>query len=144
MPSWVRGLKRFLRWRLAASCDNCFGSCTAALQVLRLGEDKVAQRMVVTIPLRITKTLMAALKGIRNNRWENSMPEPLVSVCIRNFNREKLVSHAIESALSQTYQPLEVIVLDDGSTDGSRDVIARFGDRVRVKFQANQGMTAAG
>ena len=72
------------------------------------------------------------------------MSEPLVSICIRNFNYEKGVSFAIESALAQTYQNIEVIVLDDGSTDRSRDVIARFGDQVRAVFQENQGMTATG
>ena len=72
------------------------------------------------------------------------MTEPLVSVCIRNFNCEKFLSYAIESALAQTYPRIEVIVLDDGSTDRSREVVARFGDQVRSKFQKNQGMTATG
>ncbi len=71
------------------------------------------------------------------------MSEPLVSICIRNFNYEMYVSQAIESALAQTYRNTEVIVVDDGSTDRSRDMIARFGKRIRAKFQKNQGNTAA-
>ncbi len=52
------------------------------------------------------------------------------SIVIPTFNRAGLVSHAIESALAQTY-PCEVIVCDHGSTDATPDVAARYGDRIR-------------
>jgi glycosyltransferase involved in cell wall biosynthesis len=84
------------------------------------------------------------MQSSRRNSWESNVSEPLVSVCIRNFNYEKYVSHAIESALAQTYRHIEVIVVDDGSTDRSRDVIASFGDQIRSEFQENQGNLAAG
>ena len=71
------------------------------------------------------------------------MSEPLVSICIRNFNLEKFVSYAIESVLAQTYQNIEVIVLNCGSTDRSRAVITRFGDQVRAVFQENGAMAPA-
>ena len=72
------------------------------------------------------------------------MTQPLVSICITNFNYGKFVSYAIGSALAQTYPNIEVIVLDDRSTDHSREVIGRFGKQVRSVFPENQGIAAAG
>ena len=53
-------------------------------------------------------------------------PEPLVSVVIPVFNGERFLAAAIQSALDQTYRPLEVIVVDDGSTDGSASIARSF------------------
>jgi glycosyltransferase involved in cell wall biosynthesis len=64
---------------------------------------------------------------------------PLATVVIINYNYEKFVAAAIDSALAQSYEPLEVVVVDDGSTDGSRTVIARYKDRVRTVLQDNGG-----
>ncbi|HEV8550229.1 MAG TPA: glycosyltransferase family A protein [Polyangiaceae bacterium] len=69
--------------------------------------------------------------------------EPLISVVITCFNYAQYVGEAIESALAQTYSNLEVVVVDDGSTDASRDVIARYATRVRGIEQPNQGVAAA-
>ena len=52
---------------------------------------------------------------------------PKVSIVIAVYNDETYVGDAIESALSQTLEPLEVIVVDDGSTDGTVDVLKRYG-----------------
>ena len=65
------------------------------------------------------------------------------SVVISCFNYERFVGAAIESALAQTRAPLEVIVVDDGSADGSRDVIAGYGTRVKPIFKAHAGMGSA-
>ena len=54
--------------------------------------------------------------------------KPLVSIIIDNFNYARFIRAAIDSALAQSYQPIEVIVVDDGSTDASRDVISSYGD----------------
>jgi glycosyltransferase involved in cell wall biosynthesis len=67
----------------------------------------------------------------------------LVSVIIPVYNCERYLGEAIESALAQTYRPIEVIVLDDGSTDGSGDVAKRFVPPVRYYFQPNAGLGAA-
>ena len=69
------------------------------------------------------------------------MPEPLVSVVIPLHNGERFVAQAIESALAQTWPRTEVIVVDDGSTDGSPE-IAR-GYPVRLVRQENLGAGAA-
>ncbi|MGD9657294.1 MAG: glycosyltransferase [Methylocystis sp.] len=67
----------------------------------------------------------------------------LVSILIPCHNAERWVGQAIESALAQTYAPCEIIVVDDGSTDGSRDVIRGFEDRIRWETQPNRGANAA-
>ena len=66
--------------------------------------------------------------------------EALVSIIIPTFNRRAYVVDAIDSGLSQTYGHCEVIVVDDGSSDGTGSVLKeRYGSRVRYIFQANQG-----
>ena len=70
-------------------------------------------------------------------------PRPLVSIIIDNFNYARFLRPAIDSALAQTYAPLEVIVVDDGSTDNSRDVISSYGDRLSAVFKSNGGHASA-
>lgn len=67
--------------------------------------------------------------------------KPLVTVVITCYNYAHYLGDAIESALAQTHQPLEVIVVDDGSTDNTWEVAARY--PVRVVTQTNQGLSAA-
>lgn len=66
-----------------------------------------------------------------------------ISVIIPAWNRAGELRHAIDSALAQTLPPLEIIVVDDGSTDETAEVLAQYGDRIRVLRQANQGVAAA-
>jgi len=68
---------------------------------------------------------------------------PLVSVVIPAYNCGAYVEEAVESALCQTYDALEVIVVDDGSTDATREKLSRFGDRIRVIHQENRGSSSA-
>jgi len=66
-----------------------------------------------------------------------------VSVIIPAYNAENWLSHAVDSALSQTHPPREVIVIDDGSTDATRAVARGYGDRVVCIEQSNRGQAAA-
>lgn len=68
---------------------------------------------------------------------------PRVSVVIPTYNREKWISKAIDSVLAQTYTGLEIIVVDDGSTDQTRQLIDNYGDRVRYIYQRNTGVSSA-
>ena len=66
-----------------------------------------------------------------------------MTAVIPTFNRAALVCRAVESALAQELPPDEVIVVDDGSSDGTAEALARFGERVRCLRQANAGVAAA-
>lgn len=69
---------------------------------------------------------------------------PKVSVIIPTFNRKAYVQEAIDSVLAQTYLDYEVIVVDDGSTDGTEQALrGRYGDRIRYRWQENQGESVA-
>lgn len=67
----------------------------------------------------------------------------LVSIIINNYNYERFLTKAIDSVLAQTYPRTEIIVVDDGSTDSSRDVITRYSDRINPIFQENGKQSAA-
>lgn len=72
--------------------------------------------------------------------------QSLVSVVLPTFNRAYCVARAIDSVLQQTYSNCEVVVIDDGSTDGTRTFVAdRYGSNERVRYvvQANAGVAAA-
>lgn len=68
---------------------------------------------------------------------------PLVSVVIPAHNAQATVAEAIESVLRQTYRPVEVVVVDDGSADGTWGVLQRFGASIRAVRQDNQGIASA-
>jgi glycosyltransferase involved in cell wall biosynthesis len=70
------------------------------------------------------------------------MEQPLVTVVIPAHNAERFVAEAIESVLAQTYAPVETIVVDDGSTDRTAEIAARYDD-VRLLHQKNRGAPAA-
>ncbi len=71
------------------------------------------------------------------------MLRPLVSIVINNFNYGRFVGEAIDSALRQTYARIEVMVVDDGSTDDSKAVIESYGNEIVTIFKANGGQASA-
>jgi glycosyltransferase involved in cell wall biosynthesis len=68
---------------------------------------------------------------------------PLISVVIANYNYARYLKECVESALTQTYPAVELIVVDDGSTDDSHSVLQRYGERITVVRQENKGVAAA-
>ena len=82
---------------------------------------------------------------ISDNLPDNLMESnPLVSIVIPTFNRKRFVCEAIDSCLAQTYQNCEVIVIDDGSTDGTGEhLLGEYGGRIRYIRQENQGPAIA-
>ena len=71
------------------------------------------------------------------------MSEARVSVVVPAFNSERYLAEAVESALGQTHPPFEVIVVDDGSSDGTAEAAAAFGERIRYERQPNAGIGGA-
>ena len=72
-----------------------------------------------------------------------SPPKVRFSVLMPVFNNEKYVGAAIDSILSQTFRDFEVIVIDDGSTDRSLEIIRHYGPRIKVLQQSNRGPEVA-
>ncbi len=68
---------------------------------------------------------------------------PKVSVIIPTYNRERLISRALDSVLKQTFTDYEIIVVDDGSTDYTKDVLKKYEGRIRYFYQANSGISGA-
>ncbi|HEX5113209.1 MAG TPA: glycosyltransferase [Saprospiraceae bacterium] len=68
---------------------------------------------------------------------------PLVSIIITNYNYDRYVRMAIESALHQSWQNIEVIVVDDGSTDKSREIIRKYEQKARIILKENGGQGSA-
>src|SRR5438876_789956 len=66
-----------------------------------------------------------------------------VSVVIPTFNKGCLVAEAVESVLAQTLLPAEIIVVDDGSRDDTRERLAAYRERIQYAFQENRGVSAA-
>ena len=70
-------------------------------------------------------------------------PAPSISIVIPTYNRAGTIERALDSVFAQTFQDFEVIVVDDGSRDATRERVALYGDRVRYIYQENQGCSAA-
>jgi len=69
-------------------------------------------------------------------------PRELVSLVVPAYNAGRFIRETIDSILAQTYHPIELIVIDDGSTDGTSDVLASYGGAFRCERQGNRGQSA--
>ena len=89
--------------------------------------------------------MQPARSGISQNSPIGTIPifVPMVSIVIPCYNAGAWIGECIQSALDQTWNDIEIIVVDDGSTDQSRGVIASFGDRIRHEFGPNRGGASA-
>ena len=66
-----------------------------------------------------------------------------ISVIIPTFNRKKNLDRTINSVLNQTFQPFEIIVVDDGSTDGTKEWVPYYYPNIKYIYQSNAGVRAA-
>jgi glycosyltransferase involved in cell wall biosynthesis len=71
-----------------------------------------------------------------------SSNQPLVSILINNYNYQEFLKESVDSALAQTYPNLEIIVVDDGSTDNSRQIIDSYGAKIIPIYQQNKGQAS--
>lgn len=69
--------------------------------------------------------------------------QPLVSVVIPVYNGERFLAEAVASVRAQNYAPLEIIIVDDGSTDGTAELVRGLGDDIQYVYQPNAGPAAA-
>jgi Glycosyl transferase family 2 len=72
-----------------------------------------------------------------------AVPAPVVSVIVPTFQRREYVLRAVKSALAQTFEDFELIVVDDGSTDGTGEALGGLDPRIRYEWQENRGVAAA-
>ena len=75
--------------------------------------------------------------------YNNNIFNPLVSIVIPVYNGANYVSEAIESALKQTYKNIEIIVVNDGSTDNTEKIVKKYGDKIRYFYKENGGVASA-
>jgi glycosyltransferase involved in cell wall biosynthesis len=108
----------------------------------------LGNRGIISISLRSLLGLLTRRYSRQQNaasprftRGADSVPR--VSVIVPTFNRAHLVCQAIDSVLAQTYREFEIVVVDDGSTDNTREVVSRYGECIRYIFQQNAGLSAA-
>ena len=74
---------------------------------------------------------------------QKSTKNPLVSVIIPTYNRGWAIAEAIDSVLEQDFRDYELIVVDDGSTDNTSQILQSYGNDITVIYQSNQGVSAA-
>jgi glycosyltransferase involved in cell wall biosynthesis len=74
-----------------------------------------------------------------NTQQNKTVSNPLVSIIMGNYNYERFLKEAIDSALKQTYRNIEIIVVDDGSKDQSRNIIASYGEQIIPILKENGG-----
>lgn len=72
-----------------------------------------------------------------------AIKSPLVSVVIPTYNRASFVSEAIESVLDQTFSDYDIIVVDDGSTDNTHEILEQYRDKIQYIYQENEGVSTA-
>lgn len=68
---------------------------------------------------------------------------PMVSVIIPTFNYAEFISDSIDSVLTQTFKDLEIIVVDDGSTDNTKDILQKYSNKIKYYYQDNKGPASA-
>jgi glycosyltransferase involved in cell wall biosynthesis len=73
----------------------------------------------------------------------NAVSKPLVTVVIPTYNRASVIGTTVTNVLRQTYENFELVVVDDGSTDNTQEVLAQFGEKIRIVRQENGGAAKA-
>jgi len=114
-----------------------------------------AQRFDITvIGKQLCSLIKECIRGsadeVKEVKWLGSRPEiitasqkPKVSICVPTYNRKNYLKETLDSILAQTYKEYEIVVVDDGSTDGTEDMIKQLGVPIAYHWQENGGDAAA-
>lgn len=148
------GLSESENWRRFGQNDRCRAYSKHGL-IDRLAEseflvhsadkDYLGEAFFHTVGLTDTSTLyilskqktngLSVLENMLRDEWQTEMKQqPLVSVIMSAYNHEPFVGEAIESVLGQTYKNIEFLVTDDGSSDGTAEVIRKYEDRITTVY----------
>jgi len=128
-------------------CRNDAESIAAGIRAAVGIDPRSAARAARTVRSRLAasvddaRTAIAALMGARGQVGRDG--PPAVSIVIDNYNYARFLGRSVDSALGQTYRHIEVIVVDDGSTDDSLEVLRSYGNQVKVCARENGGQAAA-
>ena len=114
-----------------------------------------AQRFDITVIGKtlysfITECIQGSKVDVKEVKWSGSRTKALtpsqktkVSICIPTYNRKDYLKETLDSILAQTYKDYEIVIVDDGSTDGTRDMIKKLPIPVTYHWQPNAGESAA-
>jgi glycosyltransferase involved in cell wall biosynthesis len=87
--------------------------------------------------------MAASSQSLRDEQAGQLLPEAGVTVVVPTFNRARYIAECIDSLLSQTVAPAAILVVDDGSTDGTAAVVERYGNSIRYIAKPNGGKSSA-
>ena len=121
-------------------------SFVAKKQVLEFDSDIVGRRLTTLITEFMEGVLDSTERAEERSIEQiitSTTRRPKVSVCIPTYNRKKYLCETINSILAQTYKDCEIVIVDDGSTDGTDDMIKKLGIPVTYHWQENSGDAAA-
>jgi predicted O-linked N-acetylglucosamine transferase (SPINDLY family)/glycosyltransferase involved in cell wall biosynthesis len=135
----IAGMNDDQRWKLAFLLHSAYQATQAAYQVLLRTDRDVARRYLAAngatpqpaeTPMHEQATAM-----------QDTATGPLISVIVTTYNIEKYVARCLDSVVNQTYKNLEIIVVDDASSDSTRSIIAQYAARdsriVVIQFEQN-------
>jgi len=98
----------------------------------------------------ITECIRGSTDEVKEVKWSGTRAKTLtgsqktkVSICVPTYNRKDYLKETLESILAQTYKDYEIVIVDDGSTDGTEDMIKELGVPITYHWQENSGDAAA-
>ena len=129
-----RDVGRYLEFIETALCNGVVCCMNMPVKITDSNVDEFAARVASNVKFRDIRKIM--------NFIEES-EEPLISVYMVTYNTEKYIGRAIDSVLAQTYRSLELIIVDDGSTDSTASIVSSYNDpRVRYVYKEHKNFAA--
>ncbi len=123
---------------LEGESQQARGDCTAVYQHFAIPDT------IVQFVMAYQGTLTAIFSAYsRNQFWQGDQVMVRFSILMPVYNREKYVRQAVDSVLGQTFTDYEMFAIDDGSTDGSAELLKSYGSRIKFIQQRNQGPEVA-